>query len=295
MKKGFLLLVFIAQAGYAQMVERALPGEDFAFSVDFIVFQKIRSIKLEKARKKASGRIENTGESQTWFFNDLGLPTKKLIVSVSNSATLDSSFEYNYFDKKNHLITTRTFSPNLITAVYYTYDSLGNAIKIVHAKETNAASGNDLFQLGRQDISSIELFSFEKLNDAQTRKKYLNDEGKVYKEGIIYYDKDHRITEESYQYTTTGVRMDYKYSYNFRGQLTEYSFYSDAAGEQTEKTTYTYDSSGLLSQLNYAGTHQPIREVFYFHNKQTNFLEATLSKDPITGQLLIGKFIVATY
>ena len=277
------------------MLSGIIPGQEITFSNSFISKAKIKTVKIDKAVKRDNGRIENTGNSSSYYFNGVGMVTKKIIVSVNNIASLDTIFEFNYYNKRMQLINKRTFSANLIRAVYYTYDSLGNQTKIVHCKETNTQSSMEFFQLGTQEIISVENFDFEKLNASQTKKMFLNDEGIIYKEGIMYYDTAKNLIEENYKYVATNVRVNYKYTIGKNNQLAEYSYYTDAAGEYTEKIVYTYEDSGNLFKLNYSGTHKPTGEIFYFHNKENKHLEASLTKDPITGALLIEKYSIETY
>ena len=154
------------------MLSGIIPGQEITFSNSFISKAKIKTVKIDKAVKRDNGRIENTGNSSSYYFNGVGMVTKKIIVSVNNIASLDTIFEFNYYNKRMQLINKRTFSANLIRAVYYTYDSLGNQTKIVHCKETNTQSSMEFFQLGTQEIISVENFDFEKLNASQTKKMF---------------------------------------------------------------------------------------------------------------------------
>ncbi len=296
MSKILLLFFLISYlVSHSQMLSGIIPGRDATFSNSFISKSKIKTIKIDKAVKKDNGRIENTGNITIFYFNAMGMVAKKIIISVNAEAILDTIFEFNYYNKQQQLINKRTFSANLIRTIYYTYDTLGYPIKIVNCKETNMQSGMEFFQLGKQEVLSVDNFYFEKLNANQIKKMFLNDEGRIYKEGIMYYDSSQNLIEENYRYVATNVRINYKYTFNKKNQLIEYAYYSDAAGEYTEKTVYTYEESGNLLKLNYSGTHKPAGEIFYFHNKVSKQLEASLTKNPTTGALLIEKYSIETY
>ena len=61
------------------MLSGIIPGQEITFSNSFISKAKIKTVKIDKAVKRDNGRIENTGNSSSYYFNGVGMVTKKII------------------------------------------------------------------------------------------------------------------------------------------------------------------------------------------------------------------------
>ena len=97
--------------------------------------------------------------------------------------------------------------------------------------------------LGVQTVLSEEKFEYENLTPTQVQKKFLNDEGKPYKQGILNFNNGKPL-DESYQFIVGYIRSGVNYKYDSQGKLIEIFSTDNSSGYNTEKIIYEYDNIG---------------------------------------------------
>lgn len=250
-------------------IERFYPNLEY-------IERKIKTVEIEFGTKRDNARIEKSGKKFIINYTRDGKPESEIEI-VRNEFGFDSLFTFHYYLNGNKMHVARKFMNGKYFAIYETLDPEGRTIKLQECQETNQTNDFRFFKLGRQTVLFSESYQYELLNPEQERKKYLNDNNLVYKEGIIYYDKKHKVKEMDFSFSTTGIRENITNVYDEQGRLTENHFSSDAAGDLRETTRYTYESKQLIGQKYYRNNVLK-NERFYFYNKENGLLESILSK-----------------
>jgi hypothetical protein len=172
----------------------------------------------------------------------------------------------------------RTFNKGRYTSTYETSDEYNQVTRFLVCQETNLSDDFRFFKLGQQTVIQSESYRYEIINDNQTRKKFLNDNNVIYKEGILYFEgKKKLLKAQDYTFTTTGVRINYTNSFDDKGRLLESFYTSDAAGDLKENTRFSYDANVLTEEKYYRNASMR-NQRFYFYNKENQLLESILSK-----------------
>jgi hypothetical protein len=241
------------------------------------VEKKIQTIEVEVGIKRENARIEKTGKKYIYTFNRQGR-IESFVEVTRQEYTYDSIFTFHYYNKDSRVHIARTYNKGKYTTIYETYDEYDQVIKYLVCQETNLTDDFRFFKLGQQTVIQSESYRYETINEQQTRKKFLNDNNLVYKEGILYFDGKKRLLKmQDYTFTTTGVRINYTNTFDDKGRILESYYSSDAAGDLKENTRYSYDATGLTEEKYYRNASMK-NQRFYFYNKESLILESILSK-----------------
>jgi len=258
------------------------------------VEKKIQTIEVEVGVKRENARIEKTGKKYIYTFNRQG-KIESLIEVTRQEYTYDSVFTFHYYNKDSRVHIARTYNKGRYTAVYETYDEYDQVIRYLVCQETNLSDDFRFFKLGQQTLMQSESYRYEIINDNQTRKKFLNDNNLVYKEGILYFEgKKKLLKAQDYTFTTTGVRINYTNTFDDKGRILESFYSSDAAGDLKENTRFSYDANGLAEEKYYRNASMK-NQRFYFYNKDSQILESILSKSNNDYLIEIFNFNITFY
>jgi hypothetical protein len=241
------------------------------------VEKKIQTIEVEVGIKRDNARIEKTGKKYIFTYNRQG-KIESFVEVTRQEYTYDSLFIFHYYNKDSRVHIARTFNKGRYSATYETSDEYDQVTRFLVCQETNLSDDFRFFKLGQQTVMQSESYRYEIINDNQTRKKFLNDNNLIYKEGILYFEgKKKLLKAQDYTFTTTGVRINYTNTFDDKGRVLESYYSSDAAGDLKESTRYTYDATSLTEEKYYRNSSMK-NQRFYFYNKETLLLESILSK-----------------
>jgi hypothetical protein len=239
--------------------------------------KKIKSIEVELGLKRENARIEKTGKKYVYNFQEDGR-LASFIEVIKKEYEYDSIFTFHFYNKELKQHIARTFDHGKYFTLYDNFDDAGRLVKSMRCQETNLTDDFRFFKIGQQTILQIESYQYEAVNENQVKKKFLNDQNLVYKEGIIYYEGNPKVLKaQEFAFSTTGVKVNYTYTYDDQGRQLETNYFSNAAGELKESTRYTYNASVLTEDKYYRNSSMK-NQRFYFYGKDNGLLESILSK-----------------
>jgi hypothetical protein len=272
-----ICLASVASAQINQQQEWITNTIDRLYPTKIHVEKKIQTIEVEVGIKRENARIEKTGKKYIYTFNRQG-KIESFIEVTRQEYNYDSVFTFHYYNKDSRVHIARTINKGRYTATYETSDEYDQVTRFLVCQETNLSDDFRFFKLGQQTVMQSESYRYEIINDNQTRKKFLNDNNLIYKEGILYFEgKKKLLKAQDYTFTTTGVRINYTNTFDDKGRLLESYYSSDAAGDLKESTRFSYDASGLTEEKYYRNASMK-NQRFYFYNKENQLLESILSK-----------------
>ncbi|MCK6639062.1 MAG: hypothetical protein L6Q81_03175 [Bacteroidia bacterium] len=161
----------------------------------------------------------------------------------------DTLFIYSYYDSLSRLSIRRMCEGVYYHAWYYTYDEDGLITTQIHCRETNLGSSHRDFRLGAQTEISREDFRYEKYSSRSIKKLSVNDEGKSYKETMMYLDEKGRVVETREAFMAGGIRITCGYEYDSLGRFLSCTYSSNAGDPVNELTQYKYDSLGRIESI----------------------------------------------
>ncbi len=275
----FLLISVTTKAQFFEQQRNINNSNSFPPNISFLKQHKVKSITCVYATKEEGKRIQPKNHIKKTIYNSQGFPQYELEIFLNDST---EQFFY-YLSDTLHII--RKFSPKEIQATYLTFDKHGQKIKEVRCKEFPAdidakEVNKEYFKLGKQEVIWRESYFYESLSKNQIRKKTLNDNMIVYKEGILYSNELGLTTGEISRYTATGVSENTTLSYSEKRKILEKIFFTDVTGAFEEKTNFTYDENGNLAGAKLYRNGILQKESIYFFDKNGIFPEAILTKYP---------------
>lgn len=274
---GLSMLTLSISAQINQQQEWITTTLDRLYPNKIHVEKKIQTIEVEVGIKRDNARIEKTGKKYIFTYNRQG-KIETFIEVTRQEYNYDSIFTFHYYNKDSRVHIARTYNKGRYTATYETSDEYDQVTKFLVCHETNLSDDFRFFKLGQQTVMQSESYRYEIINDNQTRKKFLNDNNLIYKEGILYFEgKKKLLKAQDYTFTTTGVRINYTNTFDDKGRILESYYSSDAAGDLKESTRFTYDANGLTEEKYYRNASMK-NQRFYFYNKESQILESVLSK-----------------
>jgi hypothetical protein len=240
------------------------------FSRTFIRQNKIKTITASVVDKPDGEIIRDKGLAQVYAFDTSGNLTRHYFNEITSlekteteipavykhgrvikkaSTKIDFQYQYDtlgteyHYTSTGYLVMKRVCIGDFYNTTYYEYFGDGLVSRQTLCKETNIAKKGEPFKLGVQTVLSEEKFEYENLTPTQVKKKFLNDEGKPYKQGILNFVNG-KPTDESYQFVVGYIRSGVTYTYDSKGRLTEIFTTDNSSGYNIEKTIYEYDENG---------------------------------------------------
>jgi hypothetical protein len=271
----FLLLLPIgvfAQVGYPTANPEELVQR--VFTAEFVKANKLKVVEVEYAFKLENERITKPGRKFLFYYDANGLMTWHAEIPVTGSR--DSILTFYYKNADSTLLIRRKAEQGRFNSRYMTLDKEGRIIRNVTCTETSLGESFRFFKPDNQYVTALETIEYIQQTPEQLRKKFYNDNGALYKEGIAYF-KDKRLESEELKFTATGIRANSYFKYDEKGRITEYIYYTDAIGEYTEGVSYSYENDGLNSEKYFRNTI-PVVERFFYYQKESPLMESVLTK-----------------
>lgn len=272
----------------------SLPGE--IFNKQFIRENKIKIIRAAVVDKADGEIIRDKGLAENFLFDTAGnmvrhyynevaslQKTETDIPAVYNSKgkVIKKSFskinyEYQYdtlgteffYTSNGFLQMKRTCIGDFYNTTYYEYFGDGMVSRETKCKETNIAKKGEPFKLGMQTVLSDEKCDYEVLSPIQIKKKFLNDEGKPYKQGILNFENG-KLVSESYEFTVGYIRTGTDYRYDTNGNILEKMSYDNSSGSNQEKIMYEYNNNGSLTWEKHYKNGIQTNEIVFLYNTST--------------------------
>ncbi len=319
------IFFFLLSPQYKAQVIDQNPPDYYAFEPvfkkEYIIKNHVRSIRAALVYKRDNQEIEDKGLSKCWEYDSIGQLKRYYSTSVHGFVnkeivhparlkkgrriyepyiTFEPVYTYdtlftNYFYNKNHqIIIRRNRDGDYYNSVYYEYDAAGYLTKQSVFKETNASDNRNQFKLGVQNLLSVESFRYEKLSPKQTKRKHLNDEGKVYKETILNYDSLGRLKEENSSFTVSWMRSSLKLKYNYAGQLIQKINTSNENGDETSKSEYSYVDGNLDVEHRYTGD-MLMYDYTFIYDRKSKELNSYFIREFLNKAIVIGRYSYEYY
>ena len=201
----------------------------------------------------------------------------------------DTTFTWFAYDKTGRVTMKRTNVGDIFNTSYYEYNINGFFSKETVCKETNKGASIHSFELGVQTVISVESFEYVFQSPSQLKRLCLNDEGKVYKEGIINFSKSQ--LEENYAYKVGYVRYSNLYEYDASGKMIKQTFVPDNNVDVKNISAFEYSPEGILMAEKKYKNETFTNNIVYSYNEKTNLLNSRLNRDFANANIGITKFV----
>ena len=272
------------------------------FSKEFVKQNKIKTITASVVDKPDGEIIRDKGLAQVYAFDTEGNLTRHYFNEITSLVKTETDipavykkgrvvkrsytkvdFQYQYdtlgtelfYTTNGYLIMKRVCIGDFYNSTYYEYFGDGLVSRQTLCKETNIAKPGEPFKLGVQTVLSEEKFEYEQLTPTQVKKKFLNDEGKPYKTGILnFYPAvtGAKPMDESYQFVVGFIRSEVKYAYDELGRLTEKLSTDNSSGISTDKIIYEYDAIGNVKTEKRFKNGTQTNEIIYLYEAPASLL-----------------------
>lgn len=216
---------------------------------------------------------------------------------IEHSYLYDTVFTFYAYDNQNRVTIKRSsvIGREIFKSNYYEYDEKGNVIKETVIREVNAAERMPEFKAGMQTVLSLESFSYELLVPGQVKKKFFNDEGRVYKEGIIHYDEKNQIIEEAFDFSVTWIKERNTYKYTDKGLLRDKRMTSNEGYSVWEGYEYDLDNAGLLTGLHIFRDGTKTNDIGYLYDKNSGLMQSEVNRDFKNSSIRIVRYDYGYY
>lgn len=291
------------------------------FNRTFIRQNKIKTISASLVDKPDGEIIRDKGLAQVYAFDTSGNLTRHYFNEITSLAKTETeipavyrkgrvvkksytkvNFEYQYdtlgteyfYTSTGFLIMKRVCIGDFYHSTYYEYFGDGLLSRQTLCKETNIAKPGEPFKLGVQTVLSEEKFEYEQLTPSQVKKKFLNDEGKPYKQGILNFANG-KPTDESYQFVVGFIRSGVTYTYNTQGKLTEKLTTDNSSGITTDKVSYEYDNHGNVKKEQKFKNGVQTDEIVYLYDDAQKLLTSQIDRQLQKSSIRIVKYEYTFY
>ena len=291
------------------------------FSKTFIRKNKIKTITASIVDKPDGEIIRDKGLAQVFAFDTNGNLSRQYfneITSLEKTETelpavykrgrmikkaatkIDFKYQYDtlgtefFYTTTGYLIMKRVCIGDFYNTTYYEYFGSGLVSRQTLCKETNIAKQGEPFKLGVQTILSDEKFEYENLTPTQVKKKFLNDEGKPYKQGILNFS-DGKPIDESYEFVVGFIRTGVIYKYDSNERLTEKITTDNSSGINTEKVTYEYEQNGNLKSEKRFKNGTQTDELVYLYDTSKKLLTSLIDRQIQKESIKIVKYEYTFY
>jgi len=266
----------IVDKGAGQGYEFDKEGKISKYYYTVLVKTELEEIEIPELRRK--GKIIRPASTNT-------------VIKYIN----DTIFATIIYDKENRIGCKRIKSGDYYNAYYYEYDSKGRIIKELHCKETNISEHPKEFKLGVQTILSSETFEYIELTSNQIKKRCLNDEGREYKNGILNYDKNGNLINETINFIVSWMRQETTYDYDAQNRLISKNYSGNVNGNEKSETIFEYDSKGLVLSEKWFLNNELRNEVSYLFDENNVMVKSHLNRDHKNASIGIVKYVYRFY
>ncbi len=258
------------------------------FNSEFIKANNIKSISGSISSKKVRDIIRSTGLDYYYEFNETGQLKKQLSSHFSSGLKDSSIISYEY---ENHNISVKRKSDSYgYFSYHYKYDNLNNMITQTYYRDENKFDCKNQFELKKEFVIVKDSFSYEKINEEQTKKIFYNSYGKKFKQQINYYDENDYLIEEYTKFIIGNNKKKLTYEYDENGRLFIKNTFANIAEDKKTTEVYSYDELGNVVEIKYYDNelHKSTKQFLY--DNKTFFLTAMIVQDIATEFLRIVKY-----
>jgi len=324
---GSLLLAVMlsgVEASFSQIIA-PYPYEIYTnepkFNRTFIKQNKIKTISASVVDKPDGEIIRDKGLAQVFAFDTEGNLTRQYFNEITSlekteieipavykkgkvikKAHTKIDYQYQYdtlgteysYSSNGYLKMKRVCLGNFYNSTYYEYFGDGLVSRQTLCKETNIAKSGEPFKLGVQTVISEEKFEYETLTPTQVKKKFLNDEGKPYKQGILNFSNSKPV-DESYEFVVGFIRSGVTYKYDAHERLTEKTMTDNSSGSNTEKIAYDYDANGSVTAEKRFKNGTQTDEIIYIYDESKKLLTSQADRQIQKASIKIIKYEYTFY
>lgn len=286
---GMLYSFFSPCFGQILALNQPLFTDDPFFNQSFIKANKIKSITGSISSKKVRDIIRSKGLDFHYEFNKKG----KLIQQISShlsSGIKDSTTVLYYYDEQNNIETKRKNDSYGFYAYHYSYDDQNQLISQTYCREENIFNSKYQFKLKSQFIISKDSFSYEKYDASQSKKKFYNVHGRLFKEQTNYFNEYGYLTEEYTKFIIGNNKKKTTYFYDENGRLSTKEIYINIAQDKKTTSKYTYDEIGNVLEIKEFKDGEQITSRQFLYDQKTMLLTAQIIQDVSTGFLRIIQY-----
>lgn len=293
---------------------------EIRFSTDLVRVSKIKKITLNIANKPDLQVIDDKGLVQVYEFDSAGLLKRNYSTRIVGQEKIetevkalykrgrrvraaytdvrwvykyDTTFTWFRYDSLSRMTSKRSNYGDFFTTTYYEYDKENRILKEITCKETNKNLDKHQFELGVQTILSSETFEYIDQSPTQVKKLCYNDDGKVYKQGIV--NKDSNTVVEDYSFVVGYVRYSNFYRYDSNGRLVEKSSTSNSNGDVKQTWQFTYDEKGHITDEKRFRNEVNTDLLSYLYDEDKKLVKSRLDRDFVNASIEIVKFSYEFY
>ena len=288
---------------------------EIKFNPTLVKTSKIKKITLLISNKPDLQMIEEKSLTECYEFDSIGMVKRSYTTKMAHQEKVerevkavyrkgrrispaytdvtwiyvyDTAFTWYFYDAEGRLNMKRANYGDFFTTWYYTYNGDGQIIKEVYCKENNLNMNVHDFKLGVQTVLSSESFQYVTQSPTQVKKLCYNDEGKVYKQGII--NRDSNVVEENYSFVVGYVHYINTYKYDNNGRLLTKTNISNSNGDQKVTQTYEYDADNNLSAQKLYKNELNTDSCTFIYDESKRLVKARLDRDIVNSSIVITKF-----
>ena len=272
------------------------------FNHFFIKRNKIKCITKVEFSKADNQLIEDQGNGSMLCFNESGFmiyssiweaKSKSLDDRGRNKYAHDTINRFYGYDSIGRLTILREIVKPMglyFNSSYFTYDKTGNLYKSVLCTEYNRSENPMQFIVGIQKVKAMETYSYQVLTKEQTKRTFINDEGRPYKEGLQYFSGTGNLIGESYNYVATWIKEKNTYQYNDYGFLTEKKCTSNDGFDQQEKYSYEFDEKGKVKTVCQYKKGEKLQETSFIYDEQSGMPTSEIRRDFTKKYIYISRY-----
>ncbi|MEK6615179.1 MAG: hypothetical protein AABZ32_03560 [Bacteroidota bacterium] len=291
------------------------------FDRTFIKQNKIKTISASVVDKPDGEIIRNKGLAQVFEFDVSGNLTRQSYNEITAlekteieipavykrgkvvkkaHTKIDYQYQYDtlgtdfFYSSNGYLQMKRVCIGNFYNTTYYEYFGDGLVSRQTLCKETNIAKSGEPFKLGVQTVISEEKFEYETMTPTQVKKKFLNDEGKPYKQGILNFSNG-KLMDESYEFIVGFIRSGGTYKYDSQSRLTEKTMTDNSSGNSVEKIRYDYDANGNVTAEKQFRNGTQTDEIIYIYDESKKLLTSQADRQIQKASIKIIKYEYTFY
>lgn len=233
--------------------------------------------------------LRKTETNMPAVYNKKGKLIRKSYTMVNYEYQYDTLGTEYFYTSNGYLRMQRVCMGDIYHTTYYEYFGEGLVSRKTLCRETNSAKKGEPFKLGVQTILSDEKFQYEQLTASQIKKLFLNDEGKIYKTGILNFTLG-KLTDESYEFVVGFIRSSTFYKYDQNGRLSEKVSTDNSSGLHTDRVVYEYDEKGNLIKEKKFRDGIQTNEIVFLYDAGKNLLTSKIDRQIQKESIKIVKY-----
>lgn len=288
MKNTFIFLFIAISSFNAQILDNEF-GKAFTdvpfFNENFILQNKVKSLKGEYTFKKAGDIMRKTAYRCNYYFDEHGHLVETFETRALNSKTdtIQNQYEYN---TKNQLVLVRKKDHGGYQSTYYDIDSLNRILSIETKRDVLSEHGEveRSFVINKETIKHVT-YPYQK------KKTIYNSYNLPYLDELQYFDSLGYLIGSEERLKMTSSKVEKKFEYNKKGLVSAIRTLSTVDGVFAEEWLFRYDDLGNLIEKHIYKNGKFITDIQIIYNTETKLLSSILTRDVETNFIRILRFI----